>query len=141
VSQCEPPAIRFTYPKNIVDLPKRGICGTTKFLDSLLWYPQLYVEQKQSLSGGNFAMHHHLYILFAIPLISMIVIGLSQMLDETFKKEFVLERRQRPASEEGSTEAPRRRYSDAVPGGGLRHPEAASSEAAKEAPVVQIHGA
>jgi hypothetical protein len=80
------------------------------------------------------------FLLFAIPILSMVVIGLYQFFDEMFKKKFVLERRgtgERPAAG-----APRRRFSDSVPPGTLRNPESSAANGAPaEVKVAQVHGA
>ena len=80
-----------------------------------------------------------IFLLFAIPVISIVVIALYQFFDEMFKKKFVLERRVR-SSDDQPAGAQRRRYSDSVPPGTLRNPEAAGSGAKNDVPVPQVHG-
>jgi hypothetical protein len=77
-------------------------------------------------------------LLFAIPLISMAVIAFYQLIDESFVKKFVLERR--AASSAGEAGTHRRRYSDPVPPGSLRNPETANPGPNAEVSVPQIHG-
>ena len=83
-------------------------------------------------------MNQTLVLLFAIPVITFVLIGLYQFLDENTKKHFILERRGQGSAEADSGGAPRRRYSDTVTAGSLRHPEAEGSSKVAEAPVVQV---
>jgi hypothetical protein len=78
--------------------------------------------------------------LFAIPILSMIVIGLYQFFDEMFKKEFRLERRSRTPTGELPTRVPKRRYTDSVQPGAPGKPEAGTSATANEASVPQVNG-
>ena len=66
-------------------------------------------------------MNHVMLLLFAIPVVSFFAIALYQVIDETFKKKFVLERRAGSAADRapGGPEQ-RRRFSDTVPAGTLR---------------------
>lgn len=80
---------------------------------------------------------HIVYLLaFTIPLISIIAIGLYQIMDEMKKKKFILERRQ-ASVDQAPADSPRRRYADGVrAGAAARHPKAENSESATEVPVV-----
>jgi hypothetical protein len=78
--------------------------------------------------------------LFAIPILSMIVIGLYQFFDEMFKKEFRLERRTGRPAGEVTTRVPQRRYSDSVPPGTPSKPETAASATTNEVSVPQVNG-
>ena len=62
-------------------------------------------------------MHHFYLWLFSIPLVSMVIIGLYQNLDEVSKSKFVLERRRNRQSDAAPAGTPRRRYSDGVAAG------------------------
>ncbi len=85
---------------------------------------------------------HRMYIfLFAIPLISIAGIGIYQVVDEMFKKIFVLERRVRQLEDQEAAGMPRRRYSDEVPAGVLRHPETVTPNKTSEVSLPQTHGA
>ena len=86
-------------------------------------------------------MHKMYLLLFSVPVISIIVIGLYQILDETFKKEFILERRGTQSMDQASGESPKRRYADAVAAEKLRKLENAGAEVETDAPVAQTHGA
>jgi hypothetical protein len=83
-------------------------------------------------------MNQTLAVLFAIPVVTIVVFALYQFFDEMFKKHFVLERRAQRSGDEDSAGAPRRRYSDSVASGAPRHPETAVSSTAAEAPVAQV---
>ena len=92
-------------------------------------------------------MTQTIFVLFAIPIVSILVVVLIQFLDEMFKKKFVIERRGSSSSVKGSIKrlstAPptsdNRRYSDLVPAGALRNsdPEASGSDA--EGLETQVH--
>ena len=84
-------------------------------------------------------MHRVYLLLFAVPVISIIVIGLYQILDETFKKEFILERRSGQSTDEASGDAPRRRYVDAVAAEKLGKVENAGP-AATDGAGARVHG-
>lgn len=61
-----------------------------------------------------------MFALFAIPIICIVIIAISQFGDEMFKKKFVINRRNQPADEKDSTPSPasvslsqqNRRYND-----------------------------
>jgi hypothetical protein len=62
-------------------------------------------------------MNQVIFVLFAIPILCIIVIVVSQFKDEMFKKKFVIERRNRRNGTaldraSGSPATPNRRYSD-----------------------------
>jgi hypothetical protein len=78
--------------------------------------------------------------LFAIPILSMIVIGLYQFFDEMFKKEFHLERRTGRPAGDLATRVPNRRFSDSVPPGTLSKPETTASATTSEASIPQVNG-
>jgi hypothetical protein len=86
-------------------------------------------------------MNQTLILIFAIPAVTLILIAVYQFSDEMFKKQFVLERRKQRSADDDAAHAMRRRYSDSVPPGTLRNPEATDSSASSataEAPVPQI---
>jgi hypothetical protein len=85
-------------------------------------------------------MNKIVYLLFAIPAISVVVIALSQVFDEMSKKRFILERRAEMSADQASAVSERRRYSDPVPPGTLRNPETATSSTTTEGPMAQVHG-
>lgn len=86
-------------------------------------------------------MHHFYLWLFSIPLISMVVIGLYQNLDEISKNKFVLERRKARQSRDVSAGVPRRRYSDSVATASVRQSETGKSEAMQKALAAPSQGA
>jgi hypothetical protein len=88
-----------------------------------------------ALFGRVLTMNKIAYLLFAIPAVSIVVVALSQVLDEMSKKEFILERRGRVAGDPVSTDVEKRRYSDSVPPGTLRNPETTTSGATAEVPI------
>jgi hypothetical protein len=57
---------------------------------------------------GRFMMNHSIWLLFAIPILCIIVVAFAQFGDEMFKKKFIIERR--TAKDKNSDL--RRRYSD-----------------------------
>jgi hypothetical protein len=86
-------------------------------------------------------MHNKaLLLLFTVPAISIVVIGLYQFCDESFKKHFILERRTKKSPDQAAKGVPRRRYTDSVPPGTLRNPEKAPAGSTKEVPKPQVHG-
>ena len=87
-------------------------------------------------------MQKFILFLFAIPILSFVVIAIYQVCDEMFKKHFHLERRAAPSAD-APKDAPRRRYSDSVPPGTPRpprNPEAATSATSAEVSVPQANG-
>jgi len=54
--------------------------------------------------------HTTILLLFSIPIVCIVIIGLNQIKDEMFKKKFEIERRKRPASEQKPEHS--RRYND-----------------------------
>jgi hypothetical protein len=73
-----------------------------------------------------------MFALFAIPVICIVIIAISQFGDEMFKKKFVINRRDQPADEKDSAQRPpsvspsqqNRRYSDSeTPRTSQRSPE------------------
>ncbi len=77
-------------------------------------------------------MHKVYLLLFAIPVVSIVVIGLYQILDETFKKEFILERRGAGSADAAPGEL-KRRYLDSV-----ADEANSTAETEKDAPVAQV---
>jgi hypothetical protein len=75
-------------------------------------------------------MNRVMFLLFAIPVISIAVIAFYQFFTETFQKKFVVERRIKSYTVQ-LPDAPlseyRRRYSDDVPPGTLRNPETSAT--------------
>jgi hypothetical protein len=86
-------------------------------------------------------MNQVTYLMFAIPAISIVVIAIYQVFDEMRQKNFILERRARMSGNQPSAGTPRRRYSDTVPPGTLRHPETATSGPASEVLAPRTHKA
>lgn len=60
--------------------------------------------------------HTTMMVLFGIPLVCIVVIGINQIKDEMFKKKFEIERRKREASEPRHPDHSRR-YGDLNPPG------------------------
>ena len=79
-------------------------------------------------------MHKVYFLIFTIPIVSFFLIGLYQVLEETFKKEFVLERRGTALPDQIPPELPKRRYADAVA-------EKTESEDTTQEQIAQVHGA
>jgi hypothetical protein len=80
------------------------------------------------------------FFLFAIPILSIVVIGAYQFFDEMRKKRFVLERRVARAAEDALAGAQRRRYSDSVPPGTLRNSDTPNSGSGSDVSVPQANG-
>jgi hypothetical protein len=83
-------------------------------------------------------MKQTMLLLFAIPVLSIVFMGIYQICDEMFKKHFVLERRKAETANQASTDAKRRRYTDSVPPGTLRNPETGTSATAPQASTPPI---
>jgi hypothetical protein len=84
-------------------------------------------------------MNHGTYFIFAIPAISIVVIAIYQVFDEMRKKNFILERRTKIATDQPLVGSQSRRYSDAVPPGTLRNPETSTSGPTSEVLEPRTH--
>lgn len=83
-------------------------------------------------------MNEVILVLFAIPILCIIVIAWSQFHDEMFKKKFLIERRNRDANAKNQVTA-NRRYND--PKGPAAHSETVSqSSAAADASNLEASG-
>jgi hypothetical protein len=84
-------------------------------------------------------MNHGTYFIFSIPAISIVAIGIYQVVDELRTKKFILERRTKMSADQPSAEFQSRRYSDAVPPGTLRNPETSTSDPNTEVLAPRAH--
>jgi hypothetical protein len=84
-------------------------------------------------------MNHGTYFIFSIPTISIVVIGIYQVVDEIRSKKFSIERRTKMSADQPSAESQSRRYSDVVPPGTLRNPETSTSGPTTEGLPPRVH--
>jgi hypothetical protein len=74
-------------------------------------------------------MNQSVFILFAIPILCIVVVAFSQFGDEMFKKKFVIERRKRAADARNDASGNRRYNDPKVPGA---QPETISQQSTTE---------